>query len=157
MSDATLPLSGLSSVGGKSVIACFDGGMLSSNGGVLALAEVERRLRVGERLARCIDDPRGADRVVHSLADMIGFRMKMIVAGYEDGNDANRLRCDPVFKIGSAPAFGARIWRRNRRSAGWRTCRARGAGGDGPGDGRPVLRLLPAGAEADRARHRRYL
>jgi hypothetical protein len=51
------------------------------------------------RLARCIDDPRCPDQVVHSLADMIGFRMKMIAAGYEDGNDANRLRCDPAFKM----------------------------------------------------------
>ncbi len=52
MNDPTLPLSGLSSVGGKSVVARFDGGMLSSNSGVLALAEVEKRLRVAERLAR---------------------------------------------------------------------------------------------------------
>ena len=80
-------------------MARFDGGMLSSNSGVLALAEVEKRLRVAERLARCIDDPRCPDQVVHSLADMIGFRMKMIAAGYEDGNDANRLRCDPVFRM----------------------------------------------------------
>ncbi|SFL19523.1 Transposase DDE domain group 1 [Mesorhizobium albiziae] len=99
MNDLTPPLSGLSSVGGKSVFARFDGGMLSSNSGVLALAEVEKRLRVAERLARCIDDPRCPDQVVHSLADMIGFRMKMIAAGYEDGNDANRLRCDPIFKM----------------------------------------------------------
>jgi hypothetical protein len=99
MNDLTLPLSGLSSVGGKSVVARFDGGLLSSNSGVLALAEVEKRLRVADRLARCIDDPRCPDQVVHSLADMIGFRMKMIAAGYEDGNDANRLRSDPVFKM----------------------------------------------------------
>ncbi|ESZ08569.1 hypothetical protein X735_30155 [Mesorhizobium sp. L2C085B000] len=99
MNDVALPLSGLSSVGGKSVVARFDGGMLSSNSGVLALAEVEKRLRVAERLARCIDDPRCPDQVVHSLADMIDFRMKMIGAGYEDGNDANRLRRDPVFKM----------------------------------------------------------
>ena len=99
MNDPTLPLTGLSSVCSKSVVARFDGGMLSSNGGVLALAEVEKRLRVGERLARCIDDPRCPDQVVHSLADIIGFRMKMIAAGYEDGNDANRLRSDPVFKM----------------------------------------------------------
>ncbi|ESW80633.1 hypothetical protein X770_30705 [Mesorhizobium sp. LSJC269B00] len=50
MNDLTLPLSGLSSVGGKSVVARFDGGMLSSSSGVLALAEVEKRLRVAERL-----------------------------------------------------------------------------------------------------------
>ena len=85
MNDPTLPLSGLSSVRGKSVIARFDGGMLSSNGGVLALAEVERRLRIAERLARCIVDPRDPGQVVHSLADMIGFRMKMIAAGRAKG------------------------------------------------------------------------
>jgi len=99
MNDPTLPLSGLSSVGGKSVIARFDGGMLSCDSGVLALAEVEKWLRVAERLVRCINDPRRPDQVIHSLADMIGFRMQMIAVGYEDGNDANRLRCDPVFKM----------------------------------------------------------
>ncbi|MER8684509.1 transposase, partial [Mesorhizobium sp. M1405] len=90
MNDLTLPLSGLSSVGGKSVVARFDGGMLSSDSGVLALAEVKKRLRVADRLARCIDDPRSPDQVIHNFADMIGFRM-MIAAGYEDGNDVTRL------------------------------------------------------------------
>jgi hypothetical protein len=66
---------------------------------VIALAEVEKRLGVAGRLARCIDDPRRPDQIVHSLADMIGFRMKMIAAGYEDGNDATRLRSDPIFKM----------------------------------------------------------
>jgi hypothetical protein len=86
-------------VNGKAVIARFDGGTLSSDSGVIALAEVEKRIGVAERLARCIDDPRRADQIVHSLADMIGFRMKMIAAGYEDGNDATRLRSDPIFKM----------------------------------------------------------
>lgn len=65
---------------------------------MIALAEVEKRFGVAGRLARCIDDPRRPDQIVHSLADMIGFRMKMIAAGYEDGNDATRLRSDPIFK-----------------------------------------------------------
>jgi hypothetical protein len=99
MSDPTLPLEGLSSVNGKAVIARFDGGSLSSDSGVIALAEVEKRLGVAGRLASCIDDPRRPDQVVHNLADMIGFRMKMIAAGYEDGNDATRLRSDPIFKM----------------------------------------------------------
>lgn len=99
MIDLTLPLEGLSSVNGKSVIARFDGGTLSSDSGVIALGEVEKRLGVAGRLARCIDDPRRPDQIVHSLADMIGFRMKMIAAGYEDGNDATRLRSDPIFKM----------------------------------------------------------
>ncbi|EAV40678.1 ISSpo2, transposase [Stappia aggregata IAM 12614] len=99
MNDPTVPLSGLSSVCDKAVVARFDGGMLSSNGGVLALGEVEKRLRVADRLAACIGDLRRADQVVHSVADMIGFRMKMIAAGNEDGTDATRLRSDPAFKM----------------------------------------------------------
>jgi hypothetical protein len=108
MENSTLPLEGLSSVRGKAVIARFDGGMLSSDSGVLALSEVERRLRVAERLAGCIEDPRAPGQVVHGLAAMIGFRMKMIAAGYEDANDATRLRIDPVFKMaeGALPSDG---------------------------------------------------
>ncbi len=104
-----LPLDGLSSVRGKAVIARFDGGMLSSDSGVLALSEVDRRLRVAERLAGCIKDPRAPGQVVHGLAEMIGFRMKMIAAGYEDANDATRLRTDPVFKMaeGVLPSEGS--------------------------------------------------
>lgn len=99
MSDPTLPLDGLSSVNGKAVVARFDGGSLSSDSGVIALAEVEKRLGIARRLARCIEDPRRPDQIVHGLTDMIGFRMKMIAAGYEDGNDATRLRSDPIFKM----------------------------------------------------------
>ena len=108
MQETTLPLDGLSSVRGKPVIARFDGGMLSSDSGVLALAEIERRLGMSERLAACIADPRDPTRIIHSLADMIGFRMKMIAAGYEDLNDAGALRRDPVFKMaeGALPSDG---------------------------------------------------
>ena len=67
MTDLTLPLEGLSSVNGKSVIARFDGGTLSSDSRVIALGEVEKRLGVAGRLARCIDDPRRPDQIVHSL------------------------------------------------------------------------------------------
>jgi hypothetical protein len=94
-----LPLAGLSPVVGKSVVAKFDGGLLSSDGGLLLLREVEQRLRVAERLAACIKDPRAPDQITHSLADIICFRLLMISAGYEDGNDASSLRGDPIFKM----------------------------------------------------------
>jgi len=97
--ESTPALPGLSPVAGKPIIARFDGGQLSSDGGVLALREVERRLGVADRLAACIADPRAAERVVHSLADILRFRMLMIAAGYEDGNDADSLRHDPAFKL----------------------------------------------------------
>ena len=94
-----LPLPGLSSASGKPVVVKFDGGLLSSDGGVLALREVEQRLRVADRLAACMIDPRAAAQITHSLADVIRFRLLMISAGYEDGNDANSLRRDPMFKM----------------------------------------------------------
>ena len=99
MMDSTLPLPSLSSVAGKSIVAKFDGGSLSSDGGVLVLREVERRLRVADRLAACIEDPRAPDQITHTLSDIIRFRLLMIAAGYEDGVDANSLRVDPVFKM----------------------------------------------------------
>ena len=99
MNNSMLPLPGLSSASGKPVVVKFDGGLLSSDGGVLALREVEQRLRVADRLAACMIDPRAADQITHSLADVIRFRLLMISAGYEDGNDANSLRRDPMFKM----------------------------------------------------------
>jgi Transposase DDE domain group 1 len=80
-------------------MARFDGGQLSSDGGLLALREVERRLGIAGRLAACIDDPRAPERVRHGIAAILRFRMLMIAAGYEDGNDADALRHDPVFKL----------------------------------------------------------
>jgi hypothetical protein len=97
--EATSSLPGLSPVGGKPLIARFDGGQLSSDGGLLALREVERRLGIADRLAACIEDSRAPERVRHRLAAILRFRMLMIAAGYEDGNDADSLRHDPVFKL----------------------------------------------------------
>ena len=94
-----LPLPGLSSVSGKLVVVKFDAGLLSSDGGVLALREVEQRLGVADRLAACMVDPRAPDQVTHSFLDIVRFRLLMIAAGYEDGIDANALRSDPVFKM----------------------------------------------------------
>ncbi|NLH80099.1 MAG: IS1380 family transposase [Phyllobacteriaceae bacterium] len=95
--NPTLP--GLSPVASKDLVVRFDGGELSSDAGVLALREIEARLGVADRLAGCLNDPRSADRVIHSFAEIIRFRLLMIAAGYEDGNDATSLRHDPIFKM----------------------------------------------------------
>jgi hypothetical protein len=99
MVDITPFLPGLSPVQGKAVVARFDGGRVSSEGGLLALREIEHRLGLADRLANCLVDPRAPERVVHRLAEIIRFRMLMIAAGYEDGNDADALRRDPMFKL----------------------------------------------------------
>lgn len=62
-------------------MAKFDGGLLSSDGGVLALRELEQRLRVAGRLVACIEDPRAPDQITHSLAGIICFRLLKIAAG----------------------------------------------------------------------------
>jgi hypothetical protein len=68
---------------------------------LLAFRAIERRLELADRLAGCLkDDPRMPEKVVHGLAEIIRFRMLMIAAGYEDGNDAGRLRSHPMYKLG---------------------------------------------------------
>jgi hypothetical protein len=106
--DLTLSLPGLSPVCGKPIVARFDGGRLSSDGGILLLAEVERRLGIADRLARCIEDPRAPDQIRHGLAEMIRFRALAIAAGYPDANDCDLLRRDPDFKLaaGRLPETG---------------------------------------------------
>jgi hypothetical protein len=94
-----LPLPGLSPVCGKTVVAKFDGGLLSSDAGILVLREVEQRLRVADRLAACMEGRRAPELITHTLAEVIRFRLLMIGAGYEDGNDASSLRNDPIFKM----------------------------------------------------------
>ena len=151
-----LPLPGLSSASGKPVVVKFDGGLLSWDGGVLALREVEQRLRVGDRLAACMIDPRAADRITHSLADVIRFRLLMISAGCEDGNDAHALRRDPMFKmaVDLSPSIGNCA--RSRQYRGWRICRTFAPCCGWAGRGRSVLRVLRHGSQTDHAGHRRH-
>jgi len=68
-----LPLPGLSPVSGKTIVAKFDGGLLSSDGGILILREVEQRLRVADRIAACLKDRRAPDQITHSLATSLAF------------------------------------------------------------------------------------
>jgi hypothetical protein len=97
-----------SPVAGKEVRVAFDGGRLTSDAGVLLLADIERQLGIAERLTRCIADSRSPERVHHTVADMIRFRVLLIAAGYPDANDCDSLRSDPAFKmaLGRAPETG---------------------------------------------------
>src|SRR3954470_24742334 len=99
MVDTTLSLPGLSPVRSKPLDIRFDGGVLSSDGGLLLFREVEERLRLADCLAGWLKDPRNPAQIDHTLAEIIRFRMLAIVAGYEDANDCNTLRHDPIFKI----------------------------------------------------------
>jgi hypothetical protein len=99
MHDPMPALRRLSPVPGKKVEVRFDGGLLSSDGGLLTLREIEGRLRVADRMAACIEDPRASKHVTQSFVDIIRFRLLMIAAGYEDCDDTGSLRSDPMFKM----------------------------------------------------------
>jgi hypothetical protein len=93
----------------KQVTAAFDGGRLTSDGGVMLLSMAERRLGIADRLARCFPDSRDPLRITHTLADMIRARVFAISCGYEDADDLDFLRTDPAFKLacGRLPDSGA--------------------------------------------------
>jgi len=99
MSDTTLLPFSLPAIKPKKVIAAFDGGRLSSDGGVALLALAEKRVGIVGRLAKLFPDERDQDRVIHPMGSMLSARIFAISCGYEDGNDFDRLRKDPAFKL----------------------------------------------------------
>ena len=84
---------------GKPVVAEFTGEQQSSDSGLLLLGEVERELRLIDRLVRCLHDRRAPEKVVHELSELVSQRVFQIAAGYEDCNDADKLRSDPILKL----------------------------------------------------------
>ena len=105
--DTLLPFD-LPAVSRKKVTADFAGGSISSDGGLVLLRGAERRLGLAETLAGCIREWRDPARTVHTLPAMLRFRMFSIACGYEDADDCDDLRGDPLFKlaVGRAPESG---------------------------------------------------
>jgi hypothetical protein len=108
MTDDTLLPFDLPAVCRKKVTAAFDGGLISSNGGLVLLREAERRLGLAELLAGCVRDRRDPALVTHGLAGMFRFRMLAVACGYGGADDCDALRADPLFKlaVGRAPESG---------------------------------------------------
>ena len=85
---------------GKKVEAKFDGGLISSDGGLLLLRQADAKLRLLERVVPCLKDTRQPDLVTHTFLQMLRQRVYAIAAGFEDCNDATTLRFDPMHKLG---------------------------------------------------------
>ncbi len=99
MHDDTIEPFVFPAIGRKKLTAAFDGGRLTSDGGVLLLAAAERGMGIAQRLATLIGDPRNPLFITHSVADILRARMLAIACGYEDADDLDDLRADPGFKL----------------------------------------------------------
>ena len=106
--DTLLPFT-LPNICKNKVTAAFDGGQVSSDGGVFLLAAADKRLGLIDALARSIPDRRDPALISHPMADILRGRIYAIACGYPDGNDLDDLRTEPAFKMacGRLPENGA--------------------------------------------------
>src|SRR6202158_3162414 len=90
---------GFEACGSREIVARFDGGTISSDGGAFLLRQTDKRLNLLPRLAECFLDGRKQEQVKHSIPEMLSQRIYGLALGYEDINDHEQLRNDPVFGI----------------------------------------------------------
>ena len=107
----------------RKVKARFDGGKITSDAGVLLLREVERGTGLIAGLAECFRDHRDARLIEHTVEELLGQRIYGLCLGYEDLNDHDQLRTDPMLAVavdirpirwesgGGRPQIGGRRWR----------------------------------------------
>src|SRR6202011_5326071 len=99
MAECTQSGFGFEACGSREIVARFDGGTISSDGGAFLLRQTDRRLNLLPRLAGCFLDGRDQNLVEHSILEMLSQRIYGLALGYEDINDHEQLRSDPVFGV----------------------------------------------------------
>jgi hypothetical protein len=99
MTECTQSSFGFKACGKREIVARFDGGTISSDGGAFLLRQTDQRLNLLSRLAVCFLDGRNQEQVEHSILEMLSQRIYGLALGYEDINDHEQLRTDPVFGI----------------------------------------------------------
>ena len=83
----------------RQVVAQFDGGDITTDAGGLLLREVDRRLSLTQRLAACFTDHRRPDQIEHQVRELVAQRVYGLALGYEDLNDHDQLRGDPLMGV----------------------------------------------------------
>ena len=83
----------------RSLVVRFSELELSSDAGILLARQAEAQLQVCQGIAQCIQEWREPGKIVHSLKQLVSQRVYQLVGGYEDANDSNALRHDPIYKI----------------------------------------------------------
>ena len=86
-------------LGTRQIVADFDGGSLTSDGGLLLLKQVDEKFQITHHFAQCFNDQRDPNRIRHPLSNLVTQRVYGIVQGYEDLNDHDYLRHEPLFNI----------------------------------------------------------
>src|ERR1700677_4191655 len=99
MTECSQSSFGFEASGRREVVARFDGGTISSDGGAFLLRQTDRRLNLLARLAEFFLDGRNQEQVEHSILEMLSQRIYGLALGYEDLNDHEQLRNDPVFGV----------------------------------------------------------
>src|SRR3979411_3191573 len=92
-------LFGFAPVEGREVVAAFDGGPITSAAGALLLGATDRAIGMMERFAACFHDERRQDLIEHEVVTLLGQRVFGIALGYEDLNDHDELRHDPMMAV----------------------------------------------------------
>ena len=90
---------GCKPLGRREVVARFDGGDITSDGGALLLRELEAELGIIRRFAECFTDHRDPERVEHTVEELVAQRIHALALGYEDLNDHDSLRHDPMLAV----------------------------------------------------------
>jgi hypothetical protein len=99
MTECNQSTFGFKALGSREIMARFDGGTISSDGGAFLLRETDQRLKLIGRLSACFLDDRNQSLVEHSIEEMLSQRVYGLALGYEDLNDHEQLRTDRVFGI----------------------------------------------------------
>jgi len=97
--ECSADLFGFAPVAGREVVAAFDGGAITSDGGALLLGAADRAIGLIDRLAACFHDVRRPEWIEHEVATLVGQRVFGIALGYEDLNDHDHLRHDPMMAV----------------------------------------------------------
>src|SRR5580693_3689459 len=97
--ECSRDLFGFAPVEGREVVAAFDGGAITSDAGALLLGAADHRLRLTARFAACFHDVRRRHLIEHEVVTLLGQRVFGIALGYEDLNDHDELRHDPVMAV----------------------------------------------------------
>lgn len=125
MPNCTAGLMSFGRLGRCHIEANFEGGALSSDGGLMLLRQVDRQLGLSKAVADALHDPRNQDRIVHEMRDLVAQRLYALCCGHEDLNDHAALRRDPLMQtavgrsedLGSSPTL-CRLEKRATRSDG---------------------------------------